>query len=511
MEPLAKLGKYRLLKQLAKGGMGEVYLAKQEGMRGFSKMVVVKRILEQYAADRGFAEMFTNEARLAALLTHPNVAQVYDLGEEEGSLYLAMEFVHGHSLRGIFQQLQKRKELMPPVLAARLAAQALHGLHHAHTLKGENGQLLSIVHRDVSPDNLLVGYDGVVKVVDFGIAKATALSQNTQTGVVKGKLAYMPPEQLEGKRVDARTDVYAMGVVLYEMLCGKRPFKGNTDTSLIMAIMREPIAPLRSVNPAVPAPLEGIAERALQKNPAARFADAEQMSAELDEYASSTPRAGDPARIRQLLVDLFGSEAASPPVFNTSFDHLPAVVIPTADVVLDSSVTRSSAAITAPTAPALAPVPGRGMLLLAAAILFLGLVLLSGMAVLYFGSNRAQGVVAPVPAQVPALVAVTPPVPIAPAPVAAPAPSPPVVEIPPPPIPAPVAVAKTGHVDLVVLPWGEVSLGKRVLGVTPMSPVLLPAGVQMLTVKNPDLKVERRVRVNVPAGGTVTLKVNLME
>src|SRR6185436_9595514 len=158
------VGRYRLLKLLAKGGMGEVYLARQEGLKGFSKTVVVKKILASFAEDKQFSEMFVNEARLAALLTHPNIVQVFDLGEEEGGLYLAMEYVHGHSLRAIEQTLHKRGERMPPELAARISQMALLGLAHAHRAVNDSGRPLNLVHRDVSPDNILVGYDGSVKV-----------------------------------------------------------------------------------------------------------------------------------------------------------------------------------------------------------------------------------------------------------------------------------------------------------------------------------------------------------
>ncbi|MCU0699891.1 MAG: serine/threonine protein kinase, partial [Myxococcaceae bacterium] len=260
MDAPGSIGKYRVLKHLATGGMGEVFLARQDGPRGFAKLVVIKRLLPQYARDPGFLEMFLNEARLAAQLHHPNIVQVFDLGEESGLFYLAMEYVHGATLRAIRQKLAERNVPVDPLLAAALVAQGLHGLHHAHTLTSDGGQLLRIVHRDVSPDNLLVGFDGAVKVVDFGIAKATSGASTTTTGTVKGKFAYMAPEYLAGDAIDGRADVYSMGVVLYELLVGSRPFRGNSEPALIMAIMRDAPPPLREKAAHVPAALEAIVD-----------------------------------------------------------------------------------------------------------------------------------------------------------------------------------------------------------------------------------------------------------
>jgi serine/threonine protein kinase len=243
------IGKYRILKHLATGGMGEVFLARQDGLRGFTKVVVVKRLLAQYARDPAFLEMFLNEARLAAQLHHPNIVQVFDLGEEQGQFFIAMEFVHGASLRVVKQKLSDAGRTFEPTMAAFLCAQALNGLQHAHALRDDAGQLLRLVHRDVSPDNLLVGFDGVVKVVDFGIAKASASVSTTTTGTVKGKFAYMAPEYLAGDPIDGRADVYSMGVVLYELLSGTRPFRGNSEPALIMSIMRDDPPPLRSKAP----------------------------------------------------------------------------------------------------------------------------------------------------------------------------------------------------------------------------------------------------------------------
>jgi serine/threonine-protein kinase len=510
------LGKYKLLKMIAKGGMGEVFLARQEGVRGFSKLVVVKRILDHLAEDREFTEMFTNEARLAALLTHPNVAQVYDLGEESGSLYIAMEYVHGHSLRALNRALAKQQRTLPQGLAAKICASALRGLHYAHTAAGEDGTPLKLVHRDVSPDNILIGYDGSVKLVDFGVAKATAVSKQTNPGVVKGKIAYMAPEQLQGDSLDARSDLYSMGVVLYELLSGKRPFKAPNDTGLMLAILKETPPPLRELKPDVDPVLAGIASRALRKEPVERYMNAEQMADELEMVGSRL----DPGPgVRALLLELFGDEAAAPPVLTPSKGNLPAVTI---DIALETRAaaptsagsgsskssgdevpTRSVATPLSSSMPR--PTPGRGMYVVVGALALISAALFIGLVAMYRSNTTKE-------AQ-PVAVETTPDA------------GPPRVEE---PKPAAVvlldagALAKTdephknvapasGTVDLTVLPWGEVKLGKRKLGVTPMDPFVLPAGPQVLTVSNPDLKVERKVRVVVPAGGVARVKINLME
>jgi serine/threonine-protein kinase len=526
------LGKYRLLRLLARGGMGEVYLARQEGLKGFSKTVVVKRILDHLAEDAAFSQMFINEARVSALLTHPNIVQVFDLGEEEGGLFLAMEYVHGQSLRKIGQALSKRKETMPHDLAARICQQALLGLSHAHQAVGDDGKPLNLVHRDVSPDNVLVGYDGSVKVTDFGIAKATATSQHTQSGVVKGKVAYMPPEQLKAEGVDARTDVYAMGVVLYELLSGKRPFAGHTDTHLMLAIVQDEPKRFEEQGVKVEEPLERIVFKALQKTPATRYASAAAMAQALDAYAHGARSSMEQTAIHDLLVHLFGEDSAKPPTTavdtTTLLDENVTRAAPATGAVpqlyeTDSSeipiATKTSEALATPsgTVTAAAPKTGPSPLLW---LLVPGVLVAAGAAAFMFA--RAND---PTPADKPSAVAVVPqpvkepappkpaepeapPVKQDPAPVAPTPPGPAKTETAPDP-PAP-AVARTGKLEIDVVPWGQVFAGKKLLGITPMDPVTLPTGAQTLTVKNPDLNVEKKVKVVIPPGGTARVRLNLM-
>ncbi len=530
-----KVGKYHLLKLLAQGGMGEVYLAKQEGLKGFSKTVVVKRILDHLAEDKAFSEMFINEARLAALITHPNVVQVFDLGEEEGALYLAMEYVHGRSLRHVGQELNKRGRLMPPALAARVCQLALLGLSHAHRARGDDGQPLNLVHRDVSPDNILLGYDGSVKVTDFGIAKAATSQGLTQAGLVKGKVPYMPPEQVKAEPLDARTDVYAVGVVLYELLAGRRPFAGHSDANLMHAIIDDPPQTLRSLVPTIDPALERIVLDALEKNPAYRFQSAAEMAAALDGYAQTVRGEMVQSAIHSLLVELFGDEpGGAPPV------RIEPVATPVGNTTIragdetkarlgvdDSTVRMTSSApalvspperpktVTTPVAPpqrtehAPTPAPPRSLV---APVAVTGVALALGVGVLvWLQLNPAPAPVAPPP---PVVAAPSPPpvkVVEAPAPPVAPAAEPEPAPAPVAPVAAAEPVAKTGRVQLDVAPWGEVFFGKKSLGITPMPAFTLPSGPQVLVVKNSELKVERKVKVNVPHGGATHLLVNLLE
>ncbi|MBX5483797.1 MAG: protein kinase [Myxococcaceae bacterium] len=305
-----QLGKYRLGQLLATGGMGEVFLAKHEGPAGFAKTVVVKKILPHLARDQQFVDMFLNEARLAALLSHANIVQIFELGQQDDTYFIAMEYIHGRSLRAIKQRLLERQQLFSPILAARLCAHALQGLHYAHTLTDEQGVPLNVVHRDISPDNVLVSFNGQVKLVDFGIAKAANAVSTTRTGTIKGKYAYMAPEQLMGAGADGRIDVYATGVLLYELLTGSRPFQAPTEPALIAAILNNRPQPPRERNPALPEEIEAIILKALEKDPDRRFATAEGMSNALETWVTSTGQTLTVGNVGAFLRELFADELA---------------------------------------------------------------------------------------------------------------------------------------------------------------------------------------------------------
>ncbi len=277
-------GRYILERRIALGGMAEIYLARQEGPRGFSRRLVIKRILPHLADDPGFQEMFLDEARLAARLSHPNIVPIFDFGEVDGAFYLAMELVRGPDLRRLYNAAAKARAPLSFALTAKICAGIAEGLHYAHSLTDDDGTPLGIVHRDISPSNVIVSVDGVPRILDFGIAKAASKSHKTQAGTIKGKIGYMPPEQVRGRRIDGRADLYALGVVLYQLVTGRLPFHGEADFAVMQAVVEEPPPRPRRFNADVPEALEEIILTALEKDPEARFASGREMAAELERF-----------------------------------------------------------------------------------------------------------------------------------------------------------------------------------------------------------------------------------
>jgi len=300
---LARLGKYELVRKLATGGMAEVFLARFEWALGLEKTVVVKRILPHLARDPAFLEMFLSEARLASLLNHPGIAQIIEFGESGGTYFLSMEHVDGLSLRALEHSFEARQETLPFAHSARIAACCCEALAHAHELVDTmTGEPLNLVHRDISPDNILISRNGAVKVVDFGIAKAASQKHRTATGHIKGKLAYMSPEQLRARELDCRADVYSLGVVLYEMLAGARPYEAPTDASLLAAILTEDMVPLRARCPEVPDVLERIVVRALQRRREDRYPNCRAMHADLEAALLDNHQSASAFQLAQLVV-----------------------------------------------------------------------------------------------------------------------------------------------------------------------------------------------------------------
>jgi eukaryotic-like serine/threonine-protein kinase len=305
---MQQLGKYQLIRKLATGGMAEVYLAKAAGPMGFEKTLVLKRILPHLAEDPAFVEMFLSEAKLAAQLNHPNIVQIFDFGESDDEYFLAMEFIDGPNLRVLIKRAVTQGLELPPALCARLIASACEGLAFAHDFRDPaTGELLGLIHRDISPDNILVSRQGAVKVVDFGIAKAAGQSHKTQSGVIKGKLAYMPPEQVRAKTLDRRVDVYALGVVFYELLTGHKPFETNTDASLMQAILFEPLIPASQRRSDLPEAVHQILDRALAKDREQRYPDCLALAADLEEFILSVGRPVTTQQIVQLLAQIIPS------------------------------------------------------------------------------------------------------------------------------------------------------------------------------------------------------------
>jgi serine/threonine protein kinase len=282
------LGRYEVVKHLAQGGMAEVFLARATGIEGFERHVVIKRIRAEQAHDESHVQMFLDEARLAASLHHHNIVQVHDIGEEQGEYFFVMEYVHGEDLRKLLTDVSGRGERIPLEHVLAIVTAAAAGLHHAHEQCGHNREPLGIVHRDVSPANILVGYDGGVQVADFGIAKASHRTFETESGTRKGKVAYMSPEQCVGMPVDRRSDVFALGVVLYESLAVRRLFDEVNDFRTMTAIVEGKVPPLSTAWPEAPPELERIVMKALALSPDDRFATADHMRLALEGFAASS-------------------------------------------------------------------------------------------------------------------------------------------------------------------------------------------------------------------------------
>ncbi|MDP8999336.1 MAG: serine/threonine protein kinase [Myxococcota bacterium] len=276
------LGRYLLFDEIASGGMATVHFGRLSGPAGFSRVVAIKRLHPNFARDPEFVTMFLDEARLAARVRHPNVVATVDVVAMEGETFLVMEYVHGESLAKLWRTTRAAGKQVDARIVATVMSGVLHGLHAAHEAKDERGQSLEIVHRDVSPQNILVSADGVAGVLDFGVAKAAGRVQTTREGRIKGKLAYMPPEQLHGADVTRRTDVYAAAVVTWELLTGQRAFRRDNEAAVVTAILAESLQPPSKVAPHVPSAFDDVVMRGLRHNPLRRYATAQEMALELE-------------------------------------------------------------------------------------------------------------------------------------------------------------------------------------------------------------------------------------
>jgi serine/threonine protein kinase len=299
-------GKYQLFASLGRGGMADVFLSVARGQMGFNKLAVIKRLRQALAEETAFRNMFLDEARLAARLNHPNIVHTYEVGEQNGVYFIAMEYLEGQSLNKVLKESLRRKELIEPEVSVRIISDALAGLGYAHELRDYDGRPLSIIHRDVSPHNIFVTYDGHTKLVDFGIAKAALSSTETEVGVLKGKVAYMSPEQAMGQRIDARSDLFAMGIVLWEMIAQQRLMTGESAANTLHKLMNEPIPRLSTVLPNVDPTLEMLVARALEKDPDARFQSAAEMRAALESWLLAQPRVVRQEDVSLRMLSLFG-------------------------------------------------------------------------------------------------------------------------------------------------------------------------------------------------------------
>ncbi|RMH45023.1 MAG: PEGA domain-containing protein [Deltaproteobacteria bacterium] len=277
-------GKYYLLERINVGGMAEVFRAKAYGVEGFERLVAVKRILPNIAEDREFITMFVDEAKIAVQLNHANIAQIFDLGVVDGSYYIALEHVHGRDLRAIFDRCRQANEPMPIAQACFIIMKVCEGLDYAHNKRDQSGRELHLVHRDVSPQNILVSFEGEVKLIDFGIAKAAGKGSKTQAGILKGKFGYMSPEQVRGLPIDRRSDIFSCGIVLYELLTGERLFVGESDFSTLEKVRNVEILPPSTYNRKIPDELERIVLKALAKDVDDRYQNAIDLHDELQAF-----------------------------------------------------------------------------------------------------------------------------------------------------------------------------------------------------------------------------------
>jgi serine/threonine-protein kinase len=302
------LGRYTLFDHIGKGGMADIYLARAESGLGASRLVVIKEVLPELADLPRFAEMLASEAKLASQLNHANIVTIEHLGREEATLYIAMEYVEGLDLREVLRRCAKAKIPLPVEFSLRIVAEALRGLDYAHRKRGEDGKRLGVVHRDVSPSNVLLSFDGEVKLCDFGIARANALVEALPEEAIQGKAGYMSPEHARGDHVDARSDVFAVGIILWELLAGRRLYKIKEGERLL-DLAREaniPDLPLRDLPNE--AHLHAIVRRALETNADKRYPGASSMLCDLEEYAAQNRMIASPIRFGEWLVEHFGRD-----------------------------------------------------------------------------------------------------------------------------------------------------------------------------------------------------------
>jgi serine/threonine protein kinase len=303
-----RLGSYEIVRKLARGGMAELYLARAVGPQGFEKVVVLKKILPNFAENPKFVKLFLDEAKIAAALDHPHIAQVYDMGMVDGNYFFTMEYVHGQDVRAVLRRTARMQRQFPIEHAVQITRNVAAALHYAHERRRPDGSLLDIVHRDVSPSNVLISFDGAVKLVDFGVAKAATSSVKTRTGTLKGKIAYMSPEQAKGAGIDRRSDIFSLGILLWEMITTTRLFKAENDLATIQQIINSTPTPPSQLRPECSPELEQVALKALAADPDRRYATAEELQLDLEELAREQKLSQSSIALRSHMHVLFAAE-----------------------------------------------------------------------------------------------------------------------------------------------------------------------------------------------------------
>lgn len=524
------IGAYELRTSLGRGGMAEVFLAVHQGNLGIKKLVVVKKLRTDDEASPEFVQMFLDEARLASRINHPNVVATYDVGHENGVLFIAMEYLEGQSLHAIQLAARSGRASVSHQMSARLVAEVLGGLHHAHELRDFDGKPLRLVHRDVSPHNIFVTYGGGVKLLDFGVAKAT-VTQETQGDGLKGKIGYMAPEYAMGQAIDRRADVFAAGIVLWEMLAGRYLMTDGLDDNAVTTLMRllnDPVPLVSTVDPTIDPKLDAIVAKALSRQLTDRFQSAQEMRDALDAYVVGSPSPVGEADITRWMRGTFAKDYALVGPRNMAAMSSTATVSPSFGSLSESAVS----VVMQPDEPRRAArSTRRHATVLACFLAVAGLVgaIAFTMARRPFSHTaRATSALAPPP-----LLAPSPPAPIVPAPrpmatvgvaAASPAKAPAAaMALNPSPLrrmakldPAPktslsaeatpvaVSAAGTGFLTINTHPWTHVFMGGKDIGTTPVLKLELPVGNHVLTFKNPDKNLERTETIAVVKGATLT-------
>jgi serine/threonine protein kinase len=297
--------RYKVLERIAAGGMAEVFRAESAGLEGFKKLVAIKRVLPHLSEKKQFIGMFLDEARVSAHLSHSNCVQVFDIGVGDNTYFIVMEFVDGSDLKGVIEHRKKGSQLFPVEEATLICVRICEGLAYAHELTDSKGRNLNIVHRDMSPPNVLLTRFGEVKIVDFGLAKANSQLEHSEPGIIKGKFSYLSPEAAQGQPVDARTDVFAVGIILWELLAGRRLFLGESDLETVRMVQKAEIPPLRQYNPKVPAELERVLAKGLAQDPARRYQTARDFGRDLNKILFHMGRAVSSFDVSQLVLPIW--------------------------------------------------------------------------------------------------------------------------------------------------------------------------------------------------------------
>jgi serine/threonine protein kinase len=553
----AAIGRYSLVAKIAVGGMAEIWLARQAGPRGFEKVVVIKKVLEAFTHDPEFVEMFLDEARIAAQLNHPGIVQIYDLGEEAGSYFIAMEYIPGENLAAVVRAGNKAAKPLPLHLGMRMMSGAADALAHAHTKTGLNGKPLDVVHRDVSPQNLIITYDGVLKIVDFGIAKATTRASHTIGNQLKGKLSYLSPEQARGQPVDARSDIFALGILLFEVATRTRLFHFEEPLKALKEIGgEEPLPTARGRNPEVPEALDAIISRALSRDVKARYQTARELQQALEEWLRTWPQPSGTTDVAGYMQELFAERMAQrAQLFEQALhgDLTPSRFPP-------NIMTGSRRSMPGGTVIERPPARAKRPRVVAAAVIALALGAVAALVWRGGGSRPASPGLWDVTTDPPgAEVSVdgarqgTAPLSLELSPgrhevvatlagrqdasrvlnvsggsevqhlalALAPAALPPPVAAPataPAPVPAdamkakpagPAAVVRRGKLSLDTSPWTRVFLNGKELGDTPLLEVTVPAGRHVLLLVNDSKNLKRSVEVEIEPGKTTVKKLRL--